>query len=306
MKSSWVAGGVRSIALSKRTIGRAGIRAIAGSGSWDEALARLAASPYSRAIRPGQSLAAAQRAVAAALLWNLRVLAGWLPPAGVSMLRIVAGWFEVANIEARLQNTDGETAPPPFDLGALATYWRRLAATATRRDMQELLATTPWRIPADSSHRDVGLMLRAALLDRAVSGLAGADAWTAGAAALLVAADLVEGHDLPDGARRAIARIIGEEAARARTLPTLQQQLPRHARWVFDDVETPERLWLAEAGWWTRIERDGYSLLGHAGFGPQTVLGACAVMAADAWRVRGALEIAARSGRGRREFDALA
>ena len=41
-----------------------------------------------------QTLAQAQQAVAATLLWDLRAPAGWLPRDGVDWLRVLAGWFE--------------------------------------------------------------------------------------------------------------------------------------------------------------------------------------------------------------------
>jgi class I fructose-bisphosphate aldolase len=48
-------------------------------------------------VRLEADLAAAQHGVADALLWNLRVLADWLPGAGVRTLRTFAGSFEIAN-----------------------------------------------------------------------------------------------------------------------------------------------------------------------------------------------------------------
>jgi hypothetical protein len=44
------------------------------------------------------------------------------------------------------------------------------------------------------------------------------------------------------------------------------------------------------------VDQDGRELLRRSGFGPQPVVGAVAVLSADAWRARGALELAARGG----------
>jgi hypothetical protein len=54
------------------------------------------------------------------------------------------------------------------------------------------------------------------------------------------------------------------------------------------------------------VERDGVALLHQSGFGPDVPLGAAAVLAADAWRLRAALELAARGGAGSEVFDAVA
>lgn len=74
-----MAGVVRAKALAGRRLGAAGARAVAKSPGLGPALAALSSSPYGHDVRPGQSLGAAQHAVAASLLWNMRVLAGWLP-----------------------------------------------------------------------------------------------------------------------------------------------------------------------------------------------------------------------------------
>jgi hypothetical protein len=72
-----------------------------------------------------------------------------------------------------------------------------------------------------------------------------------------------------------------------------------------DGVTSPEDMWRAESGWWARVEADGRELLRRSSFGPEPVVGAIAVMAADAWRVRAALHAAALGG-AIEAFDALA
>ena len=63
-----------------------------------------------RPARAGQTLAATQHAVAATLLWDLRVLAGWLPRDGVDLLRALACWFEIANVDELLAVAAGRPA----------------------------------------------------------------------------------------------------------------------------------------------------------------------------------------------------
>ena len=45
--------------------------------------------------------------LAETVLWHLRVLAGWLPPAAVGRLRALAAWFELVNIEQRVDYLAG-------------------------------------------------------------------------------------------------------------------------------------------------------------------------------------------------------
>ena len=58
---------------------------------WPTRCDLLAATPYGANIRRDQTLAAAQHEVAGTLLWDLRVLAGWLPSDGVRLLRTLSG-----------------------------------------------------------------------------------------------------------------------------------------------------------------------------------------------------------------------
>ncbi|MFI5079696.1 MAG: hypothetical protein ACHQCE_01390, partial [Streptosporangiales bacterium] len=79
MSTGWVAGSVRARALARRRLGAAAARQLAASGSLADALRVLAATHYGREDLGGQTLAGAQHAVARTVLWDLRVLAGWLP-----------------------------------------------------------------------------------------------------------------------------------------------------------------------------------------------------------------------------------
>ena len=68
------------------------------------------ATARARRVQPGQALAEAQYNIASALLWDLRVLAGWLPRDGVRLLRVLAAWFEMANVDEMLQALAGRPA----------------------------------------------------------------------------------------------------------------------------------------------------------------------------------------------------
>jgi hypothetical protein len=123
---------------------------------------------------------------------------------------------------------------------------------------------------------------------------------------LLLAREVAAGRELPDRAAMSAARVVGPAAAAARTQSELAAALPTSARWVLEDVTDSADLWQAEAGWWRRVERDGFALARRSNPGQTVLVGAVAMMAADAWRVRAALELAARGGRPVEVFDAVA
>jgi hypothetical protein len=129
VSAGWVAGSLRARALAMRRLGPETAKHIAACSSLADALAILNETAYrippSRLSRESGdlrwALEAAQRAIAESVLWNLRVLAGWLPRGGTAVMRALAGWFEVANISERLRELDGGATGQYFDLGAVAT-----------------------------------------------------------------------------------------------------------------------------------------------------------------------------------------
>ena len=131
-------------------------RRVAACGSLADALHLLAATPYGANVRRDQTLAAAQHEVAGTLLWDLQVLAGWLPRDGVRLLRTLGGWFEIANVD----------------------------------ELQTALAASAWRDPG----RPTAQAIRLGMCSRWVARIAElgepARTWAAGAAALLVPGEL--------------------------------------------------------------------------------------------------------------------
>lgn len=273
MSAGWVAGSVRARALARRRLGPAAARQLAASGSLDAALTALSGTAYGRRARPGDDVATAQHGIASGLLWDLRVLAGWLPRDGVRMLRTLAGWFELANIEEALTAHPG----PVYDLGALATAWPRL------------------RLAAPGGEGAVGLRARWAA--RVAELGEPATIWAAGGIALLIAGERAgAGRHLDSAVLGSAARLAGAAAIGAGTLTELNGALPARARWVLAGIGSPGELWRGEVTWRARVEQDGLRLLRTASLDSGVVLGAVAVLACDALRVRAALEAAARGG----------
>ncbi len=264
--------------MARRVLGPEAARQLAACRSLPEAQRMLETTPLRGAAEPGLTLAAAQHAIAETILWDLRVLAGWLPRDGVGLLRLLAGWFEIANVDELLQTLAGRPSGPAFQLGALATAWPRLSETRSTAELRQALAASAWGDPGGGTSRDIQAGLRTRWADRvAVSGDR-ARAWAASAAAIA---------SLDSPGRSRLTRS-------GRPLSTLEPAVPA--------VEP----WRAEADWWRRVEREGRALLRSSATDSGPVLGAVAVMTADARRVSAALASAARGGLALETYDALA
>jgi hypothetical protein len=307
VSAGWVAGTVRAHAMATRRLGAGGARALATAPSLADALMTLAASPYGRDVTPGQSLPEAQRGVADTLLWNLRVFAGWLPRGGGDRVRVLAGWFEIADVEEVLRRLAGETFEPPFRMGGLATVTRRLEAVRSPADLRRLLTASPWGDPGGESPADVVPALQLAWAERVAAAVPPARDWAVAGAALLVARVRFLGdRPLGDAARASSRRLLGSRAADAGSLVELATVVPRAGRAALAGAVEPEALWRAEARWWQRLALDAGALLRQPRFSLDPVVGTVAAAAVDAWRVRAALECAARGGQGLEVFDAIA
>jgi hypothetical protein len=307
VSTSWVAAAVRARALSRRRLGAAGARALAASPTVPDAVAVLAESPYGHDVRPFDDLAAAEHGTAATLLWHLRVLGGWVPRTGTPALRSLAAAFEVANTDEHLRSLRGDPAEPPFRLGSFATAWPRLVRCTSTSEVRTVLATSAWGDPGGDGVRTVRLGMRLSWAARVAASVPQARAWAAGAAALLAARErLVAGRPVPGEAVRLGEPVLGADWVSARSLPDLVSGLEPDAAWALRGLSDPDELWRAEAAWWQRVERDGFALLRGSGFGSDPVVGALALLAVDAWRVRAALEAAAAGPRAREVFDAVA
>lgn len=307
MNADWVAGSVRARALVRRCLGTGRARRLAASTSLDEALETLAGTAYGRDVAPGQTLAGSQHAVAANCLWHLRVLAGWLPRAGVRVLRAAACWFEIANVDGLIQRLDGRRAEEAFTLGSLATAGPRLWRANGLAELRAELAASPWGDPGAEDPRTIRLSMRLSAATRSGGVAPQMAPWAAGAAAVLVAGERFgAGRALPEAVAAQALPLLGPEAPATGSLPEMAAALPRDAAWALAGISDPDALWPAEVRCWARMEHDGQRLLGTSGFGVAPVIGAVALLAADCRRVRAALELAARGGGPLEAYDAVA
>jgi hypothetical protein len=306
MSAGWVAGSVRARALARRRLGAEETRRLASCGSLSDALRTLAATAYGTNLRPDQPLAVAQREIAGSILWDLRVLAGWLPSEGLRLLRVLGAWFEVANVDELLQSIAGRPAEAEFRLGALATAWPRIRQAGSNGELRAALAASAWQDPGGESTYAVRVGIRARWAARAAALGDPARTWAAGAVTLLVAGERFAAGRAVDPAVMGSALSLLGPAAHAATLDEMARGLPPRAGWVLAGITAPADLWRAEQAWLARVERDGLRLLRTSGLDSDAVLGAVAVMACDAWRIRAALESAARGGEPLEAYDELA
>ena len=304
MGVGWVAGSVRARLLARHRAGIEGAREVADASSIDAARAQLGTTPYARAITGTSSVRDAQHAIWSSVLWDTRVLAGWLPLPGVQAARAFAAFFEIQNLEDALASVehDGE---PRFDLGSLGTVPSHTREAPSASELREQLRHSAWRDPGTSD--PAGMLLNVRLeWARRLTEIEPAAEWGNGLAALIAARQVAEREQAvdPDLVRR-FPRF-GRHVLDAATLPALASALPAPARWVLEGIDRPEELWRAEAGWWRRVDRDGERLLHSTRPGLAVATGAIAVRMADAWRIAAALDVASRGGRGREVLDAAA
>jgi hypothetical protein len=294
VKPSWVAAWVRARLIATHGIGRERALEVSRQPSLPAGIAALASSVYGDAVRPDASLADAQRAVATTALWQMRVLAGWLPPGAALGARALTAWFEIANVDERLGELAGMPSRPQFDLGALGGASRRVAVAGSTGDLRTALAASEWGDPGSDAPSAIARAVRLAWARRALDALPATAPWALGAVALMLARDLAAGGR-PQGALSRLPEL-GQGIADAADLHDLAQRLSPRAAWVLAGVDDAHGLWAAEARWWRRVEEDARTLLARSSDGMSVLTGAAALLAVDARRVSAALAAAARGG----------
>ena len=311
MNVAWAASTTRGLGLLRRRVGRTRALELARSENLDAAVAELARTPYGREVRPGMDLAAARHGVSSTLLWHLRVLAGWGPVLGSARLAALVAGFEAANISGHVAALDGRGTSRVFDLGSLAGVWPLVARTSTTAEVREVLAASPWGDPGTDDFAAVRMALRFAWARRVAQAAPEAATWAAAGAALALGRALVVGAPPPGGsqAARDATALVGGHWREAADPAGLAASLPPAVRRFLSGPATedgsaagsaPRRpelgSWSAEAAWWTNVEAEAQVLAAPPRPSAGAVVGVAGALGADAWRVRAALELAARGG----------
>jgi hypothetical protein len=304
LSPSWVAGSVRARNMLARRIGAEQARVLAAAASLSDGISLLAGSAYGRFVRPGMSLIAAQRAVAETTLWHVRVLAGWMPPGALELVRALAAWFELVNIENRLAYLAGADVGSPFALGGLGTAWSLIAGAQTAVDVREALAGSRWGDPGSADRVAIGAGLRFSWARRVIESVPEAADWAAGAVGLLLARELLLAGRSADYlvARRPPG--VGPAWPHASGVRGLREALPVQAAWPLVDIEATSELWRGEVAWWRRVEQEAATIVRDPHLGRSAVVGSIALLGADARLTAAALASAA--GEAIEAFDEIA
>jgi hypothetical protein len=294
VSAGWVAASVRGRSLARRAIGVDAARDVARADGLDAARRLLDGTLYEAVtVGPG-TLGESQRAVLGVLLAQIRLVAGWLPPGGTSLVRTLGAAFERDNVLGHLERLRGRPAPAPYELGALGTGWHRVRVTTSVPALVESLRHTGWG--AVDGTDDVALRdaLAARWLRRLATSVPAARPWACGAAVLLVARrQVLEGGPVRGDARAALEALLGNRWHAADSVPALRAALDRGLRPVLAGAEVPTDLWHAEITWWNALADDAALWLRRPLPGPEPVVGALGTLTVDAVRVRAALAVAA-------------
>ena len=295
MKADWVAASVRARSMAQRRVGAAASREVAAQPGLDRALSSLQGSSYAERLTGAPGLVAAERALQETVLWQLRVLAGWLPASGTALARAAAGIFEIENIMALAhQLAGGAKTPEPYHLGALATAWPRVRTAGSSQELATILRATAWGDVGAAGRGVLRDALTVAWVRRLAAVAPPARPWCSAVCVLTAARILtVDGVTPASPVLHLLRPVIGRSWEAATSIAGFSSALPPSLRTVVLGIASPKELWRAEARMWAAVEKDGFRLLRGSMPGPDVVLGAIAVLSTDAWRVRAALTAAA-------------
>jgi hypothetical protein len=307
MTAGWVAASTRGRALLRRLVGPAGARELARVDTWHEARAQLTTTFYGAEMPADADRAAATRTATAATIWQLRVLAGWLPVGANGLARLLAAPIEIANIESHLTRLTGAATMGPVSLGSLAVAWPRVATTTSNEQVRTVLTHSAWGDPGGADPVAVAVGLRVAWARRLVHQVPETAPWAKGGLAVLIAREVFAFNrdiSLPTG--RELDRLIGSRWRDAKTIPELARLLPDSAAWALSDIASPSMLWRAELGVVHRVTADATRLAAAKRFTRSTVAAMMALLLVDLWRVAAAIELVGRGPYPTEVFDAVA
>jgi hypothetical protein len=316
--AGWVAASTRGRSLLHRTIGADTARTLATADSWHEARAQLATSMYGASLPADADRRTARAVSSEATVWQLRVLAGWLPPASSGLARTFAAPVEIADIDRHLARLDrvgnptirsgGVDVPQPVPLGSLATAWPRVARATTLDQVRNALARSPWGDPGGTDRATIGVALRVAWGRRLVRQAPVTTDWVHGAAAVLIARErFLFGREIPEIPARTLDQLLGTTWRRASSVDSLADDLPRSASWSLAAAgSSADGLWQSELAVIRRVGDDATTIVGSGRNGRDTVAAVMALLLVDLWRVVAAIESAGRAFVPAEVFDDVA
>jgi hypothetical protein len=277
MSGGWVAGDVRARSLAAGDVLDIADR-VAATPDLESACTLLGQTKWGHGVGEAATVEAAQRKVFEALLWQMRILAGWLPSEGVEAVRCCLLWFEIRNIEDRLAYFGGAPAEAPYDLGRLGLISKGLAGTSSAADIRRLMRASAWGDAGGDDVYAIRIALRRTWYRRVRAASPELRTWADAAAWLF-------------GSRERLARRAG-----GTVLAATPPSLPSAWLWTTTASWYQQNLWQAEERWWVQVRDEGVRLL-HGPMGSkEPVVGAVATLGSSAHRIATALEIAAGGG----------
>jgi hypothetical protein len=234
------------------------------------------------------------------VLWNLRVLAGWLPRSGAAALGVLVAGYEIRNIADKLRALAGAPVQAPYGLGSLSTAWRQAATVDSVAGLRRVLGASAWGDPGVDDAAELVCDLRLGAAQRLADLHEACRPLGVAACALGYARQrFLIGRRLAPKSRRRARALLGERAVGAGSWQEFAAHVPKAtAGWVLEGVDGPRRLWRAEERWWSRAERDAAALARAPRFDLACPLGCALLLLVDARAVRGAVNRAARAGGG--------
>ena len=305
MTAGWVAAAARGRALLHRTVGPAQAAELLDASSWDDVRQRLAMTSYGRDLDAAADRRAARHAAYAIAVWQLRVLAGWLPPGGSGLARVAAAPFEISNIEHHLVHLAGGTSPTPLELGSLAVAWPSVATTTTPAHVRSALVRSAWGDPGGSDRATIAVGLRVAWARRAIRASDLTRPWALGAMAILIAREhFVFERSIADETAHALDRSLGTRWRTATRIDELRDAVPDEAAWPLRIIEGPADLWRSELELVRRVQVDATPIARSGRRGRSAVIAIMALLLVDAWRIGAAIEGAGSGAIGREVLGA--
>jgi hypothetical protein len=319
--AGWVAASTRGRSLLHRAIGIDSARALATTDSWQTARSQLATTVYGASLPPDADRRTARALSSEATIWQLRVLAGWLPPASSGLARTFAAPLEIGDIDRHLARLDGAgettgstggTPRRPVPLGSLATAWPRVQRATTVDQVRSALARSPWGDPGGNDRATIVFGLRVAWGRRLVRQAPVTTEWVRGAAAVLIAREhFLFGRDITEIPGRTLDQLLGTRWRRASSAATLADNLAASASWAlvpadFTSDPSAAGLWLSELAVIRRVSTDAMKIVDSGRNGRDTVAAVMALLLVDLWSVTAAIESAGRAFVPTEAFDDVA
>jgi hypothetical protein len=307
MTVGWVAASTRGRALARRLVGVDRARVLAGL-DWPQARQSLMSTMYGKDLAVGAGRDEARRASMEATSWQLRVLAGWLPPGNGSLARLFAAPLEMANIAQRVAALAGEKdIVSPIPLGSLAVAWPRVARATSGEALRTVLAASVWGDPGAGDRASLALGLQLGWARRLAGQSPLLERWAKGGAAVAVARERFGfERTLNDPTARVADALLGKRWRTSASVPELAQRLAPVATWPLAEIDEPSALWQAESAVARRVAADAGRLVSSGGMTRDVVVGAMALLLTDLRRVLAVIELAGRGPNPVEVFDAVA